>query len=840
MAYERFGLFYCAVYSCRKVVPAFFAIGLAVPFSQGSAQSIEVIADEAVAVVEETDNITITTIGDHAVRLLNGSGQILGHAGEIVIDAESTFGVFSTGVNAEITVHETGSIEVLNGNQGSHAIVAEGEAATVVNDGVIITNAQGVIGIFTSGMNSNVVNNGDIMTSGSGGLYTTDGIRGVGDDISIINTGTIRTTGQGASGVHVRDGANQIVNNTGVIMAEGGGISTGVKSFGSGVSITNSGEIYGAYLGVSSDGDGLSFENHGLVVGGRTGLSIFGDGSTGVNTGTITGEESVGVSFGGASFSNSGQISGGHTGLQTTWYDNYVENYGMIAGEHTGVQLSGFDSVFNNSGSIAGGVFGMVHGGYGASVRNTGSITGDNVGVVGGGLNMELANAGTITGDFAAVLIGGFHFNLVNSGDIASPAELDSEVESYALYVVGLGSHITLLPGSTLEGDIYFGKGAEGVDPIIGQAYSYNSLTLAKGFNTALTFSETETVGMPLVYSDSPFAVTDTMVAHVGATGFGAVDEVFNDLTGSIADALDERMAANRGIGGQSFSYERYGSEAPGRGGWFQLIGGYRSQEAGNSTLAFDNYLAGILGGVDRDLDDGRMAGLFAGYAYNEIAFDDDIVTTSTNSVFGGGYFSRTEDAYFINLAATVGASFNDNEREIANNMVVGGLETADSNYNGWFVSPAVTLGSRHAVSGGELDPSIRLRYSALFLDSYTETGSGANMSVDGRTAQVGEVRGQLAWREDKTTENGIFHSSLRVGVDGVFNWGDDVNATLYGQSLVFVDTDGSSIARGFLGGDFAFVPSAGNSSVTFGFEVGYDTTDALTAEARLGASHQF
>jgi len=96
----------------------------------------------------------------------------------------------------------------------------------------------------------------------------------------------------------------------------------------------------------------------------------------------------------------------------------------------------------------------------------------------------------------------------------------------------------------------------------------------------------------------------------------------------------------------------------------------------------------------------------------------------------------------------------------------------------------------------------------------------------------------RLAWHQ--ATENGSFHSALRASVDGIFNWGDDVNATLYGQSLVFVDTDESSIARGFLGGDFAFVPSAGNSALTFGFEVGYDTTEAFTAEARLGASHQF
>ena len=66
--------------------------------------------------------------------------------------------------------------------------------------------------------------------------------------------------------------------------------------------------------------------------------------------------------------------------------------------------------------------------------------------------------------------------------------------------------------------------------------------------------------------------------------------------------------------------------------------------------------------------------------------------------------------------------------------------------YDGLFVSPSATIGTSFAMNGGSLIPSLRARYAGLFLDSYDETGSAADLSVDDRDVNVFDFRAQLAY----------------------------------------------------------------------------------------------
>ena len=153
--------------------------------------------------------------------------------------------------------------------------------------------------------------------------------------------------------------------------------------------------------------------------------------------------------------------------------------------------------------------------------------------------------------------------------------------------------------------------------------------------------------------------------------------------------------------------------------------------------------------------------------------------------------------------------------------------------------SPTLTLGPSQPTLGN-LSPSLRLRYAALFLDGYTETGSVANLTIGSRTVQIGEIRGQLAFQPTPQTDFGTVQARLRAGVDGIFNWGDNVDAAMIGQTTSFAPGGDNAVARGFVGGDVVMASHGGNVDFNAGFELGYGSDNAFTGEARIGLSGRF
>jgi outer membrane autotransporter protein len=154
------------------------------------------------------------------------------------------------------------------------------------------------------------------------------------------------------------------------------------------------------------------------------------------------------------------------------------------------------------------------------------------------------------------------------------------------------------------------------------------------------------------------------------------------------------------------------------------------------------------------------------------------------------------------------GGSRNDVTRNnINNNLVAGGIETAKASYNGWYVSPELTLGHRIAlghVLGAQhiLTPSIQVRYLYGAFGSHTETGSTANLTVNRQTVQSVEERAEL-----KLTRITLFnpYSALLVHVTGGALGtqrvgGNNVDALLLGQEVPFA-TPGKDDVWGGYGG---------------------------------------
>ncbi len=731
--------------------------------------------------IDNLGTITSAGIQSYGIRAQNGQNAASNSGSVTTTGLQSHAIWFSGGSN---TIGNSGSLST--GAANSDGIFASGGSNSISNSGSIATTAADSAGIRASAGGNTIVNSGSIGTLG----LQSFGIRATGGGNTITNSGTVSTAGAEAHGIDAPSG-NDTISNGGTIATTGAG-SHGILGDNDNT-IENSGTI--TTTGTESQGiravdGGSTITSSGSIAttGGLShGIRASGGGTTVVNSGTITTDgidaDGIRVSGGGNTVSNTSSDS-----ISTTKADSDA------------IRASGGNSTVNNSGSIrtqGAAAFGIWASGGGNTVTSSGSI--------------HTSGAGS-----DAILVTAAGNSVAVSGSVVSE-------QANAVHLNGANAVLALLPGAALQGGLTFS------DPGTG------TLNLNPGMSAHLTFN-----GLPATINSGalPVVVDGSVVALVDVTGFAATDQAFFDLSRTAANTLDARMGGLR-PGGQTFAYG--GGPGSPHGAWASLIGAYRDQDATSTTAAYDIALGGIIGGADRALSASRSAGFYGGYTYADISASGDGTSTDANSVFAGGYFSHTGASHFIDFAGLLGISFYDNRRRVINNAVAGGFETATADYNGYFLSPSLTIGTNTQLFGKPLTPSIRLRYAALFLDGYTESGSSANLSVGSRTAHFGEIRGQLAYRAHQAqTSQGAMETVLRAGVDGIFNWGDDVSATLLGQSVVFAPGDQDAIARGFVGADFVFAGHGGRTSATAGFEVGYGTDNAFTGEARVGFRRRF
>jgi outer membrane autotransporter protein len=152
------------------------------------------------------------------------------------------------------------------------------------------------------------------------------------------------------------------------------------------------------------------------------------------------------------------------------------------------------------------------------------------------------------------------------------------------------------------------------------------------------------------------------------------------------------------------------------------------------------------------------------------------------------------------------GHSQNSTIRNINNNLIAGGQETATASFGGWFISPELAFGERFALPDNwSLTPAARVRYVAAEFAGFTESGSTANLTVGDRMLQDIEERGDLTLTHTMTTANwGQSSLSIHAGVLGLQRTGgDSVNAILLGEALAFATPGKSNVGGVYVGGGF-------------------------------------
>ena len=606
----------------------------------------------------------------------------------------------------------------------------------------------------------------------------------------------------GASIVTAADAVIDAVNGTTITVINGGVITStandGIDAFGSTLFLTNSGTITG---------------NKGVIASTITNLT---------NSGTITSNDDEGVlATTITNLTNSGTITGNEEGVRAITITN-LTNFGTITGNFDGVEAITITNL-TNFGTITGNDDG-VDATTITNLTNSGTITGNFIGVLATTIT-NLTNSGTITGIFSNGVRASTLTNLTNSGTIIGTG-------GTAIRETGAANTLlTLLPGSNIQGLVDLGGGV-------------NTLNVGNGLNTVTTF----TAALPTIITNgAPFATQGTTVAVVDPTFLSLADNLVSDLASSIFSSVTSRLneAGNGvlGLGAQALDGTGLNvtpvAATPGdaRGFWLKGFGGVRKIDGSGPSVDAEHLFGGFVFGVDGESVPGLRLGLFAGLSAGHVDTEFAAQDIDIDSYFAGVYGRHEADGWWLDFAVTGGVLEHDTERLVANNLVPGGIERADGDYDGYFISPEMTVGTRGNFLGHTVKPSFRARYVGAWFEDYTETGTAAPLSVDDREVHTLEGRLQLGFM---LTEGPAHGFELRIGVDGrVFLGDENVDATLFAQTLSFDPGGHDESLSGFIGGHF-YDQVTESIQIFAGAEFGTGTEVDFRADAQAGVRISF
>jgi len=336
-----------------------------------------------------------------------------------------------------------------------------------------------------------------------------------------------------------------------------------------------------------------------------------------------------------------------------------------------------------------------------------------------------------------------------------------------------------------------------------------------------------------------PFAVSGRQVATIDPTVFAMTERNLMDFSRSVSDVLFERLDDMDATAGSSLGFA---SESGTKAGPLDAIDGVPSLSAyANESIIFKNravkysdgttiwsrgfagervqqedgvllhtlnqFYGGMIGG-DWEPRLNLRLGAFVGAGKTRSSEERDMGSANTALIFGGFYGRYSWNTSFFGAALQAGHLDTDAHRNhINNNLVPGGLETADASYGGWYISPELTYGVHYALGFLEgasftLTPSVNFRYLYGSFDPYTESGTTAPLTVGVRAMNDFEERGQIKFTRKQTfTPTEVLLANIYGGVLGLQRGGSDtINAALLGQSIPFATPGKNDVWGGYAG----------------------------------------
>ncbi|MCP4127227.1 MAG: autotransporter outer membrane beta-barrel domain-containing protein, partial [Gammaproteobacteria bacterium] len=664
-------------------------------------------------------------------------------AADITIASGVTVGATQTLTDEgdDLTVEAGGTIDTTGGTGTDNAVNAEADNQTIVNQGSIKGDENG---IQTSASAPTIINESGALISGKDGhgIYF-NGAVSVGS--KLVNHGTI-TSAQG-QGVYISEntgggeygGSYGRIDNYGEITGTGGQALYLSSTHGHHYTVVN-------HQGAKMSSAG----SHGLYVGSSDGYK-----NTFINYGDIWSTASRGVYF---SSTNGYEISLINYGnIWSTWDDGVrFSSHGAY-----GHRLVNHGTIYSSAANNAGVRFSHSYDNTWDSENFDNGIITDTMAEIFAN-NNELINHGLIY----STQWHGVQFNstdmtedLFNGGTIRSA----SGFNAINITSVMAGMNVTLLPGSVLDGGVSFGSPSD-------------TLNIRKGLNLYLDYDDT----LEAVNSEVPYVwdKTNGIVYTLDPSGVALPNLMLQSLSGAVHEAILGAVGGSAAtlLAGQS-SFDTglsAGDTTSDSSAWAKVYGGIQSQDGSGQMTGAEQDYAGVVAGWNLGTDD-HQYGIFVGAARSELETSYETQDIDADSFYAGLYGASQRDGYKLHFSLLGGYSQFDSERSVANNNVGGGLQTATADYDGWFISPSVTLSK---AINQRTEFTLGGHYAGLFLDGYQETGSAANLKLDDRNMHLIAVRAKVDHLVlQKPTKNGMVKLNIWGGVDGSYNFGDDAEA---------------------------------------------------------------
>lgn len=248
----------------------------------------------------------------------------------------------------------------------------------------------------------------------------------------------------------------------------------------------------------------------------------------------------------------------------------------------------------------------------------------------------------------------------------------------------------------------------------------------------------------------------------------------------------DASVAATRDIA--SFSTA---DATTAQGVWMQGVGSWSEFDGDGNAAATDRDFGGFAIGYDREMASGLQLGLVAGVSTSSVS-NDLGASSEAESVTVGAYLGSGATSAGLRLSG--GALFSWHDVDTTRSLSSVGMGAALGSYDAGSYSVFAETSYEHQVDRLVLEPFLGLSHVGYDSESFTETGSGAALTVDGVTTETSFATLGLRGSTDLGAGTTRIRAAGMLGWRHAFGDVDPVqNAWLQGNAL---NVKGLPIAR--------------------------------------------
>lgn len=468
-------------------------------------------------------------------------------------------------------------------------------------------------------------------------------------------------------------------------------------------------------------------------------------------------------------------INGHNTGI---YIRNESESGGStyldLSGEivSLGVGASAAVSVENDeySGEVVVNLSGSIYSsGYGISVNNIGTAA--TTVIVDGSIEAAYSGVAVLAltaadpvyiGVGSSGSIQGDVYGLVVYSASGSVIDVYGRIQSdeTAIYFAAGDNILNIYRGSSIIGDVDFNGSTGNTTNFYTGSYTLSVVNYDLDGNTINLLGSAKTLvtsGIDSSTNSGDIVVIDTSTSAASFTGVSEFTAATLGVVASIADLDVDRPMVGPGMllgyadegkkfnptdlqagGKKDVALDGYGNLV-----WVRALGAASSQDSRAGVAGYNSAQAGLLGGIDHRFDDWRL-GIYGGGGLAYTSLSSGIGSVRNDLGLAGIYARRNFGKAWADFTVAGGHLQSETRRSVN-----GGAETATGKADGWFGTGEVAVSTRYDLgSAWSLAPSVRLRYSAMRLDGYSETGSSQNVSYDEQTSQSleGRLEGKLIY----------------------------------------------------------------------------------------------